>query len=52
MVNFDREISGVLRGRTTKYNLTPDITVMLEDVRQRGDRQHVFWQKILAGSRG
>lgn len=51
MVDFSRDISVTFRGKTTKYNLSPDIGIMLEDVRQRGDRMHVFWQKIELGKK-
>jgi pimeloyl-ACP methyl ester carboxylesterase len=50
MVDFSREITVVFRGKTIKYNLTPDIEVMLEDVRRRGDRLGVFWQKLELGA--
>jgi pimeloyl-ACP methyl ester carboxylesterase len=50
MVDFGRDITLIFRGKTTKYNLTPDISVMLEDVRQRGDRSHFFWQKVALGA--
>jgi len=46
VVDFSREITVIFRGKTNKYNLKPDIAVMLEDVRQRGDRMNFFWQRI------
>lgn len=51
MVDLGREIQVIFRGKTSKYNLSPDIAIMLEDVRQRGDRMHVFWQRIEFGRR-
>lgn len=51
IVDLSREITVIFRGKTNKYNLKPDIAVMLEDVRQRADRMNFFWQKILLGSR-
>ena len=50
MVDFGRDITLIFRGKTTKYNLSPDVSIMLEDVRQRGDRSHFFWQRIVLGS--
>jgi hypothetical protein len=52
MVDFGRDITLIFRGKTNKYNLSPDVSIMLEDVRQRGDRSHFFWQKIVLGSSG
>ncbi len=40
-IDFDRRIS--FGGRT--INVTPELEVLLEDVRTRGDRQHPFWAK-------
>ncbi|MBX3421361.1 MAG: hypothetical protein KF752_07365 [Pirellulaceae bacterium] len=52
MVDFGREIQVVFRSKSSKVTLSPDISVMLEDVRQRGDRQHVFWQRLKLGGKG
>lgn len=49
MIDFSREVTVVFRGKTNKYNLRPEISIMLEDVRQRGDRNHFFWQRIQLG---
>ncbi len=46
MVDFSRPITFINSGRKTVQTLEPDIEVMLEDVRRRGDRQHFFWQKV------
>jgi hypothetical protein len=46
MVDFSRPVTVALSGRRRPYDVAPDIAIMLEDVRTRGDRQHVFWQKI------
>ncbi len=43
MVDFSRRITV----NRKNFDLSPDIGVMLEDVRRRGDRQHVFWQRVL-----
>ncbi|MEM7473794.1 MAG: hypothetical protein AAF483_02305 [Planctomycetota bacterium] len=45
MVNFNQPVT-VNLGRSKTYNVSPDVGVMLEDVRTRADRMHVFWQKI------
>ncbi|GIW99403.1 MAG: peptidase [Pirellulaceae bacterium] len=46
MVDFSRPITIGLPGKRHRLELSPDIAVMLEDVRQRADRQHVFWQRV------
>lgn len=47
MVDFSRPISLRNAGKPRSVQtLQPDIEVMLEDVRQRGDRQYFFWQKV------
>jgi hypothetical protein len=33
-------------GRRTRVKVEPDLSVLLEDVRTRGDRLHPFWAKI------
>jgi len=50
VIDFSREITVTFRNKTQKYNLNPDVAVMLEDVRQRGDRMSFFWQKIQLGN--
>jgi predicted esterase len=47
MVDFNRPIS-VIQGdkRIAGPNIKPDMGVLLEDVRGRGDRKHPFWAKI------
>lgn len=47
MVDFSRPIRLIKSGRQSLQTLEPSIEVMLEDVRQRGDRQHFFWQKVI-----
>jgi predicted esterase len=42
LVDFDRRIS--INGKKTE--VAPDIEVLLEDVRTRGDRQHPYWAKL------
>ena len=39
-------ITVTVAGKSTKVNQQPDLTVLLEDVRTRGDRQHPFWAKV------
>ncbi len=47
MVDFSRPITIISGGRKSIETLQPSIEVMLEDVRQRGDRLHFFWQKVV-----
>ncbi|MEM8736331.1 MAG: hypothetical protein AAGG44_19030, partial [Planctomycetota bacterium] len=46
MVDFSRPINISVTGRRRPHNLSPDIGIMLEDARTRGDRKHVFCQRI------
>ncbi len=46
MVDFSRTVTVSLQGKRHRNDVSPDIQVMLEDVRRRGDRMHVFWQRI------
>ena len=46
MVDFSRPISVRMSGRSPTFDVAPDVGVMLEDARTRGDRMHVFWQKL------
>lgn len=44
LVDFDRPVPVSLDGRKLSRDvIVPDIGVMLEDLRRRGDRQHPFW---------
>ncbi len=54
LVDFDQKISILFNGRKLNNSLPyiePDLEVLLEDVRTRGDRQNPFWAKyeIVAG---
>ncbi len=52
LVDFEKPIRITLNGRkVTRANepLRPDLTVLLEDVRTRGDRQRPFWAKLEVG---
>jgi hypothetical protein len=51
MVNFNQPVRlTVNTGRVAgEPFIRPDLEVMLEDVRTRGDRQHPFWARIDAG---
>jgi predicted esterase len=51
MVDFSQDINIFLRDKKTRHSPQPDIAVMLEDVRTRGDRQNVFWQVVRVGNR-
>jgi pimeloyl-ACP methyl ester carboxylesterase len=47
MVDFGRRVNVVVNGRRLNGQLArPDLHVLLEDVRARGDRQHPFWAKL------
>jgi hypothetical protein len=47
-VSFDRPITIRINEErlALKQPIKPSLTVMLEDVRTRGDRQHPFWAKV------
>jgi len=49
LVDFSRKFNIVVNGRrmnTFQSSAEPNLNVMLEDVRTRGDRQHPFWAKV------
>lgn len=47
MIDFARPIAVTLDGRRlARDGVAPDTTVMLEDLRLRGDRQHPFWAAV------
>ena len=46
MVDFTRPITVNMPGKRHRFDLAPDIGIMLEDARTRGDRMHVFWQRV------
>ena len=47
LVDFERPITVTLDGRKlTREGVDPDIDVLLEDLRLRGDRQHPFWAAV------
>jgi predicted esterase len=46
LVDFSRRITVQVRGRTVVNSVSPDVQVLLEDVRTRGDRQHPFWARV------
>ncbi|QDU28707.1 Alpha/beta hydrolase family protein [Anatilimnocola aggregata] len=45
MINFNAKPFVSIRGKRFQ-NIQPDVSVLLEDVRTRGDRQHPFWAKV------
>jgi predicted esterase len=52
LVDFARPVTVTLDGRTLhKGPVGPDLTVLLEDLRLRADRQHPFWA-VVTSSRG
>jgi hypothetical protein len=48
MVDFKRRVSVTVNGHpiNDREQLRPNLHVLLEDVRTRGDRQHPFWAKV------
>ncbi len=51
IVNFDQQVRISVNGRTTLVDVKPDVGVLLEDARTRGDRQHPFWSRVILGGR-
>jgi pimeloyl-ACP methyl ester carboxylesterase len=52
LVDLNQKLVVELNGRAITprdRNVRPDLTVLLEDVRTRADRQHPFWAKVSAG---
>ncbi|HEY1068247.1 MAG TPA: hypothetical protein VGE52_19135, partial [Pirellulales bacterium] len=48
-IDFNERIEVQIGQRTNRNKLiAPDLAVILEDARTRGDRQHVFWAKVSA----
>ena len=51
LVDFGQKLIVELNGRAITprdRTVRPDVNVLLEDVRTRGDRQHPFWAKVTA----
>ncbi|MHB1035413.1 MAG: alpha/beta hydrolase-fold protein [Pirellulales bacterium] len=49
LIDFEARTNIVVNGRRVNAGdqlVKPDLTVLLEDLRARGDRQHPFWAKI------
>lgn len=46
MINFNAKPFVILKKANRKMNIQPDLSVLLEDVRTRSDRQHPFWAKV------
>lgn len=47
LVDFNKRIKLVVKGRTVFGDQpAPDVAVLLEDARTRGDRQHPFWARV------
>ena len=48
VVDFQEQIVISINGRRVRsdQSIKPDLTVLLEDVRTRGDRNHPFWAKV------
>lgn len=48
MLDFDRPINFLINGKKIRVKETkPDLEILLEDMRTRGDRQNPFWQKVV-----
>ena len=45
LVSFERRLTLMLNGRRIVAP-KPSLSVLLEDARTRGDRQHPFWAKV------
>jgi predicted esterase len=46
MINFAAKPFVILKKGNRKLNVQPELSVLLDDVRTRGDRQHPFWAKV------
>jgi hypothetical protein len=46
LVDFDKRIRIDVEGFRDVTQASPDIAVMLEDARTRGDRIHPFWARV------
>ena len=46
LINLDQPVEVLVNGRKRRLNPTPDIAVLLEDARTRGDRLRPFWTKL------
>lgn len=51
VVNFDQPIRLNVNGRTETVQVQPNLELLMEDARTRGDRQHPFWNRVLIGGR-
>jgi len=54
LVDFEKPIRITLNGKKvsgSRDSIKPELTVLLEDVRTRGDRQRPFWAKLEVGAR-
>ncbi|MFV1967604.1 MAG: dienelactone hydrolase family protein [Pirellulaceae bacterium] len=46
MIDFDRPSGVTVNGDAIRAKIAPDLELLLEDVRTRGDRQNPFWSKV------
>jgi predicted esterase len=46
IIDFQENVSLNVSGKTQNDPIVPNLEVMLEDVRTRGDRLHPFWAKV------
>jgi predicted esterase len=47
LIDFDKKVTVRVRGRNRYHDFVdPDISVMLDDFRLRGDRQKLYWAKL------
>lgn len=45
IADFTKEVQVAVDGKEIRGEIKPNLEVMLEDVRSRGDRQHPFWAR-------
>lgn len=50
MLDFEQQIHFLVNGKKVRVSrdVKPDLRILLDDVRRRGDRQNPFWQKLEA----
>jgi hypothetical protein len=47
IIDFERPCGVRVNGDEIRAEIAPDLRVMLEDVRRRGDRRNPFWAKVV-----
>jgi pimeloyl-ACP methyl ester carboxylesterase len=46
LVDFSQRVNLMVKGKRRNTDVIPELQVLLEDVRTRGDRQHPYWAKV------